>query len=113
MVVQDEGSHRIGGGAGDEVPPPRVPASWKPLHSPSVSAFPLDDELVLHDSRSGEVYVLNRTGARIWTLCDGSSTAASVAQAMSATFGLSYEEALADVRELVDDLRHAGLLRND
>jgi hypothetical protein len=81
-----------------------------PVRDPAVSMFPLDDELVLHDSRDGEVFVLNPTAARVWMLCDGSSTAVSLAQSLAATFGLGQEEALGDVLDLLADLRRAELL---
>lgn len=82
----------------------------KPVPRPEVSAYPLDDELVVYDSASAEAYVLNQTAARIWTLCDGSRTAPAVARDIAATYSLDYQQALADVHEFVSNLRRAGLL---
>ena len=81
-----------------------------PVPSDDVSAFPLDDDLVLYDARQGIGYVLNSTAARIWELCDGSRTVAAVAREIAAAYELPYQQALADVDEFVADLRRAGLL---
>jgi hypothetical protein len=85
-------------------------ASRKPVVCPEVVSYPLDDELVLVDSRSSQAYVLNATAAQIWQLCDGTQERASVARAVAATYGLTYEHALEDVRELLDGLVQASLV---
>jgi hypothetical protein len=40
----------------------------------------LPDELVVYDVERNEVHCLNGTAARVWTLCDGKSTVAEIAQ---------------------------------
>lgn len=80
--------------------------------SPQVSAFPLDDELVLFDPGSGQSYVLNATAARIWEWCDGSRTLALLARALATSYALDEEQALADVGELIEGFRRAGLLHD-
>jgi hypothetical protein len=91
---------------------PAASAGW-PALAPHVSAFPLDEELVLHDARSGEVFILNLTAARICALFDGSNTVAVAAQALVTGFGLPYHEALADVNAFITELREADLLARD
>jgi len=78
--------------------------------SPQVSALPLDDELVLYKADTSRAYVLNATGSHIWSLFGGGHTDASVARELSGAYGVAYREALADVRDLIAQLRHAGLL---
>lgn len=87
-----------------------VTRHWCPTLAPEVASFQLDDELVVHDARSGVMFVLNHTAARICALCDGSNPVASVAQALVADFGLPYGEALADVDEFIAELWRANLL---
>ena len=77
---------------------------------PSVSSYPLDDELVLYTPTDGQAYVLNHTAARIWNLLDGTRTEVAVARELSDTFGENYDDVLVDVRELVQHLRSVGLL---
>jgi PqqD family protein of HPr-rel-A system len=86
------------------------PAIDRPTRRAEVAAYPVDDELVLYDSREGQGFVLNSTAARIWTLCDGLRTTAGVAEAMATSYALEYEEALTDVCECLERLRDAGLI---
>ena len=82
----------------------------RPTAAPSVSSYPLDDELVLYTSSDGQAYVLNHTAARIWHLLDGTRTEVTVARELADTFGENYDDVLVDVRELVEHLTAAGLL---
>lgn len=100
MVVRGKGPARHLGG----------PRAGRPTPHPEVSAFPLDDELVLFDGRTGEAHVLNRTGAHIWGLCDGTRTVAQVARGTASRFGVSFRQALGDTRELLGELAHADLI---
>lgn len=87
-----------------------ISSAGKPKPAPEVTTFPLDDELVLYDPRSAWAYVLNATAARIWSFWDGSRSIASVARAIATTYALPYQQALADVRDLIAELCSAGLL---
>ena len=81
-----------------------------PRRSSAVMSEPLDDDLVIYDELSGKSYVLNMTGQRIWSLCDGTRTEATLAQAVAADFGIGYPRACGDVAELVAQLSDAKLL---
>jgi hypothetical protein len=85
----------------------------RPLAAPSVSSYPLDDELVLYTPTDGQAYVLNHTAARIWHLLDGTRTEIAVARELADTYGENYDEVLVDVRELVGHLRTVGLLAGE
>jgi len=74
--------------------------------APSVSSYPLDDEIVLYTPTDGQAYILNHTAARVWRLLDGTRTETTLAQELADT----YDEVLGDVRELVGHLRAVGLL---
>lgn len=78
--------------------------------APSVTAYALDDELVLYSPADGQAYVLNHTAARVWRLLDGTRSAEAIAREIATAYGEPYEQVLADVHELVGQLRAAGLL---
>lgn len=81
-----------------------------PAPRADVLAYPLDEELVLCDERSGEVFTLNRTGARVWTLCDGKSTIEQIARAIAEEFHLEEAPVYADVEAHIADLLDAELV---
>ena len=81
-----------------------------PTAAPSVSSYPLADELVLYTPTDGQAYVLNHTAARIWSLLDGTRTETTVARELADTYGEEYDAVLDDVYELVGHLRAVGLL---
>ena len=81
-----------------------------PLAHPDVSAYPLDDEIVIYTPADGQAFVLNPTAARIWELCDGTRTDVDMAREIAAAYGQDDAEVLADVRELIEGLRAAGLV---
>lgn len=82
----------------------------RPIAVPTVSSYPLDDELVLYTSTDGQAYVLNHTAARVWRLLDGTRTEVEAAREVANTYGEEYEQVLSDVRELVGHLQAVGLL---
>jgi PqqD family protein of HPr-rel-A system len=82
----------------------------RPIPDSDVTAYQLDDELVLYDARTTAAHVLNASAARIWELCDGTRTLPELADALSATYALDPQRAQTDVSELVVSLSAAGLL---
>ena len=78
--------------------------------TPSVSSYPLDDELVLYTPTDGQAYILNRTAARAWRLLDGTRTEVTLARELADTYCEDYEQVLVDVHELVANLQSVGLL---
>lgn len=81
-----------------------------PVPASSVTAATLDDELVLCDERSGEVFILNVTGARVWSLCDGSRTIEALADLLAAEYQIDDQRALTEVQSLIGDLLDANLI---
>jgi hypothetical protein len=77
---------------------------------PDVAALPLDDDVVLYAQGDESAFVLNQTASRIWSLCDGTRTAETIAGEIAADYGVAYDQALSDVRDFVVRLRRAGLL---
>jgi PqqD family protein of HPr-rel-A system len=103
---------RAGAGAGGEdvIHPSGVERSWVPAPCPEVATYPLDDELVLYDPHGARTYLLNSTAADIWALCDGTTAVEAIAQRLATAYMLDHGRALADVQELLVDLRRGGLL---
>jgi PqqD family protein of HPr-rel-A system len=75
-----------------------------------VSAFPLDDELVLYEPAAGLTYVLNPTAAFIWSRCDGSRTLEQLASEVTGAYGVDAARALSDVAQLLEQLESSGFL---
>lgn len=90
-------------GAGELVE--RVPQARGDL-----TAYELDDELVVYDPSSGHSFVLNATGRVIWSLCDGERSCDAIAAEVSAAYGVDAEVVLPDVVALVGELAEARLL---
>lgn len=68
----------------------------------------LDDDLVLLDPKSGEMFALNESGRCVWHALDQGLDAA--AAALVDAFDVPPERAHADVRALVAELVAAGLV---
>jgi PqqD family protein of HPr-rel-A system len=83
----------------------------RPSARPDVRGEPLDSELVLYDPENGRAYVLNRTAALLWELCDGSLTATGLAEELRRLYGLDdHCNLTADVTTCLGQLERAGLL---
>lgn len=85
----------------------------RPRAHPDVSSYPLDDEIVIYTPSDGQAFVLNRTAARVWELCDGTRTDIAMAREIAAAYGEDEGQVLADVRELIEGLSSAGLVTFD
>ena len=68
-----------------------------------------EDAVLLHIQR-GDYYSLNRVGARLWVLADGSKSVADLAGVITKEFDISREEAEADIVELAEQLQKEGLV---
>jgi PqqD family protein of HPr-rel-A system len=84
-----------------------------PRRRDDVLTEPLEDETVVLDLVSGEYHMLNRTGLLIWKRCDGEHSLDQLADTLVQTFGLDRDEALADVRHLIEQLQKAELVQLD
>jgi Coenzyme PQQ synthesis protein D (PqqD) len=65
---------------------------------------------VLLDIDSGEYFTLNEVGGRVWDLCDGARTVASIAEVLSTEYEVDAATALRDADELLQSLAGAGLV---
>jgi Coenzyme PQQ synthesis protein D (PqqD) len=65
---------------------------------------------VLLDIDSGEYFALNEVGGRVWELCDGSRSVASIAASLGSEYDVDGATALRDAGELLVRLAGAGLV---
>jgi hypothetical protein len=79
--------------------------------SADVATADTDYGTVLLDQRSGRYWQLNPTGALIVRRLLEGDTPAQAAAALTEEFTVEIDDALADVEELVEQLRAAGLVR--
>ncbi len=72
----------------------------------------LDGEFVLLHPARDAVFYMNRTGALVWQLCDGSRTVDEILNLLSAAYPDSAEQIRADVPALVHSLIDQGILKS-
>ena len=94
----------------EHAPGASTSAAYAPEHDPLVAGYPLDDELVLYNSRDGEAYTLNGTGLFIWQCCDGKRSMEEIARALAVNHGIKAPRARAEVCAFLADLERARLL---
>jgi PqqD family protein of HPr-rel-A system len=79
------------------------------MRNPDVMATVLDDEIVLLDARTGEMFTLNETGAIVWETVELGLDA--ICERVCAEFDIDAESARTDVDELVTELLQRGLIQ--
>jgi hypothetical protein len=70
----------------------------------------VEGDSVLLDIDSGEYYSLNEVGGRVWDLCDGTRSVASIADTLCSEYDVTQQQALRDASELLEGLTGAGLV---
>lgn len=75
-----------------------------------VSTAEVDYGIALLDEDHGQYWNLNPTGGLILRTLLGGGTAEEAARAVTEEYAVDVETASADVRQLVEDLRAAGLV---
>ncbi len=69
-----------------------------------------EDAVLLHAQR-GDYYSLNKVGARLWVLTDGSKTIEELAGLITEEFDISQDQAEQDIVELAEQLAKEGLVK--
>ena len=67
-------------------------------------------EAVLLDTRRGKYYALNSTGAAVWDLLAQPRSLADLRSALGERFDVDPQTLAADLGDLLDELRHNGLI---
>jgi hypothetical protein len=75
-----------------------------PVQHPQTASQVYDDQVVIVLADSGQVTVLNDTGALVWQLSDGRHSLEQIAQALVEEYDVPHEVAVQDVQALVNQL---------
>ena len=70
----------------------------------------LPTELILYDPETDRAFLLNRTSAAIWDLCDGQNAAQQISEQLASHFGATTEKVEEDVRTTIERFRRDRLL---
>ena len=82
-----------------------------PRRQPNVQLRGEGAEACLVVSSTGVKHVVNPTARAIWELCDGTTTVDELVSVICQLFDVSRTTAAADVRQVIEELEHAGLVR--
>jgi hypothetical protein len=78
--------------------------------SPDTVYNVLDDQSVLINVRTNELYELNRTGTRFWELLSAGHNRAQIRQLMLQEFDVAETVLDREIDSLIDSLQGAGLI---
>jgi hypothetical protein len=81
-----------------------------PKRREGVAAQIADGEAVLLDIESGAYFSLDPVGSRIWELCDGTRSTAEIVSVICDEFDVAEDVAMADAREILDELQSEKLV---
>lgn len=68
-----------------------------------------DDVVVIKDDGLS-MYVLNKTAAHIWEMCNRGSKPDEIAASLCERFDVTPEEVIVDVRDAINELEELGLI---
>ena len=80
------------------------------LRNASVLWRELDGEAILLNPKEGCSYNLNNVGTMIWKLLDGKHSIDDIAKTICELYEVEHEQALQDVRQLLNELRANNLV---
>jgi hypothetical protein len=70
----------------------------------------IGDDIVVIKEDGVSLYVLNKTAAHIWEMCNGDNEPDEIAASLSERFDVTPEEVSADVKDTISELEGLGLL---
>lgn len=76
----------------------------KPVKNPFVAWREIDGETVIISPEETVMHELNATGSFIWNQIDGQRTGQQIAELLAGEYEVPLEKALADTRELLEQL---------
>jgi hypothetical protein len=84
--------------------------SFVPVRREGVSETEIEGELVLLDTTSGALHVLNPIGAAVWSELDGQRDVDTIVADLSAAAGADVDRVREDVMSFLEQLGRGGLL---
>jgi hypothetical protein len=84
--------------------------SSRPTRNPQLAWREIEGEIVIISPEDSQVHELNETAALVWKSADGAQSVDEIAAGMTAQYEVSLDRALADVAELIAQLREKQLL---
>jgi uncharacterized protein YaiI (UPF0178 family) len=69
----------------------------------------IGDDIVVIKDNGLATHVLNKTAASIWEMCDGKRSIDEITTRLCERFDVSFEEARADVREIIKKFIRLGI----
>lgn len=88
-----------------------IPPGHRPVARRDLSLQEVGSEGLLYDREAGMVHILNRTALFAWKRCDGSRSAAAIAEEMGRVFPDGEEVAIRrDVLKILSSFAERGLL---
>lgn len=70
----------------------------------------VEEELLLYDPQTGEVFLLNGTAASIFELCNGFHSPQAIANEILSILPADPAQVLADVHRILEEFKQGGLL---
>jgi hypothetical protein len=70
----------------------------------------LDNEAMIVNPGGNKMSVLNNVGSRIWEMADGRIGVGKIAGAVHEEFNITYEQALTDAIDFLEELSEKGLI---
>jgi len=99
-----------GSQAPPNVAPDEIEAGFAPSPRGAVVSTRLDEDLLIVDSSTGRIHVLNSTAALVWECFDGEVTLDELAADLAEAFHAPLEAVRADTVEMTRELGRLGLL---
>jgi hypothetical protein len=90
--------------------PEEIDLGYAPRRRSDVVAVEVDGELIVFDPRSKGTHKLNRLGALLWEVMDGTSTLAELSEDLAAVFAQPPSAIQGEVVAFVRALGEVGLL---
>lgn len=81
-----------------------------PVKSDKVASRVIDGEAVIVMLERQETIVLNSAGSRIWEIMDGQKNLNELASTVTSEFDTTYQQALKDVVEFIEDMAKRGVV---
>ena len=85
-------------------------ADSRPVNRRGASAVELDDNVAVYDDVGQLLILLNSSAASVWALCDGSTTAEAIVEALAAAHPDHADVIGEDVRQTLRKLAELGLV---